>query len=98
MSSTTPFSVAGFYATGVFRVDLNVLVESFDSSGNTIGTSTTTLGHPSDGPTPINLQGGDFDGIFRIRITSSGGTNAGLGGGSGAYVAIDDMIVSGLGI
>jgi len=97
VSSTTPFSVAGFYATGVFRVDVNVLVESFDVSGNTIGTSITTLGHPSGGPTPIDLQGGGFDDIFRIRITSSGGTDAGLGD-YGARVAIDDMVVSGSGI
>jgi len=93
ISSTTPFSVAGFQATAAWRLGLNVLVESFDDSGNLIDSYQTTLGHPHNGPTSIDLrQEGNFEGLTKLKITSSGGTYLGLGKFD-TRLAIGNMIV-----
>ena len=93
ISSATPFSVAGFQATAVGNTGLNVLVESFDESGNRIGRYQTTLGDPRNGPSFIDLRReGNFEGLYKLKITPSGGTNAGLGR-TNSYLAIDNMQV-----
>eukprot|EP00584_Thalassiosira_punctigera_P019069 CAMPEP_0172574454 /NCGR_PEP_ID=MMETSP1067-20121228/136711_1 /TAXON_ID=265564 ORGANISM="Thalassiosira punctigera, Strain Tpunct2005C2" /NCGR_SAMPLE_ID=MMETSP1067 /ASSEMBLY_ACC=CAM_ASM_000444 /LENGTH=288 /DNA_ID=CAMNT_0013367083 /DNA_START=170 /DNA_END=1036 /DNA_ORIENTATION=+ len=93
ISSTTPFSIAGFQATAASHMGLNVLVESFDDGGNRIGRYATTLGHPRDGPTFIDLRReGNFEGLYKLKITTSGGTDAGLGG-VWRELAIDDLRV-----
>jgi len=93
ISSTTPFSVAGFQATAAWSMGLNVLVESFDNSGNLIGSYQTTLGDPRNGPTFIDLRRErNFEGLTQLKITSSDGTDAGMSK-SATRLAIDDMLV-----
>jgi len=80
ISSATPFSVAGFQATGAYMKYMNVLIESFDLLGTQIGSFATTLGHPRDGPNFIDLRReGTFEGLFKLKITTSGGADADLG-------------------
>jgi len=92
ISSTEPFTVDGFQATAAWRKGLNVLVESFDQSGSLVGSYQTTLGNPRDGPTFIDLRReGKFEGLYKLEISSSGGTSAGLGNGKSAAMAMDHM-------
>lgn len=92
ISSATPFSVAGFQATAAWNRDLDVLIESFDSNGELLGSSSHTLGRPQNGATFIDLRDGKFQGVHKLRITSSGGYSSGLQG-SGPYLCIDDFRV-----
>ena len=84
ISSTTLFSVAGFQATAAYNKGLNVPVESFDDSGNLIGSYQTILEDPRFAPTFIDLrQEGNFEGLHELKITSFGGTNAVVVGSCG---------------
>ena len=74
ISSASPFSVTGFKATAGYNNNLKVRVKSFDQIGNLIGNNTIILGNPRDGPTFIDLQGGDFDNLYKLKIHPYGGT------------------------
>lgn len=93
ISSERPFSVAGFYASVLSKHDAgtNVLVEAFDNSGGSgesIGSYEITLGDPrARGPTFIDLRGGDFEGIYGVKITPSHAYY------TQPWIVIDDMIV-----
>mmetsp|Transcript_8053 Transcript_8053/g.17431 ORF Transcript_8053/g.17431 Transcript_8053/m.17431 type:complete len:1059 (-) Transcript_8053:201-3377(-) len=94
VSSATPFSVAGFHATAAYNEGSSVLVEGFDGGGKLVGSRRATLGSPRDGPTFVDLRGGkgSFEGLRRLRITTSCGANA-IQGNSRSGVAIDHVLV-----
>ena len=93
ISSATPVSVAGFPATSISKTILNVLVESFDESGNHIGHYQIIFVNPRNGPTFIDLcREGNFEGLYKLKITLSCGTNAGMSASS-THLAIGSMQV-----
>lgn len=92
ISSTSPFSVAGFHATAAWLTGVNIVVKSFDRDDILMDTYQATLNEPNSGPTFIDLRGGHFQDLYRLRITSSGGTSVGMSG-NGPYLAIDDFLI-----
>ena len=94
ISSTTPFSVGGFHATGFSYTGLIVLAESFDLGDVKRAEFSATLGDPRNGAQFIDLSGGDFDGVYMLKISASGGTSAGLDTNyEYPYVVVDDLLI-----
>lgn len=94
ITSTSSFSVGGFYANAAWRNGLNVRVESFEDASGTISKAVRLITLSiDDGPEFIDLFGEDFQNIRRLEISASGGTPiAGLAFDS-TIVAIDDLYV-----
>eukprot|EP00584_Thalassiosira_punctigera_P007229 CAMPEP_0172535374 /NCGR_PEP_ID=MMETSP1067-20121228/7414_1 /TAXON_ID=265564 ORGANISM="Thalassiosira punctigera, Strain Tpunct2005C2" /NCGR_SAMPLE_ID=MMETSP1067 /ASSEMBLY_ACC=CAM_ASM_000444 /LENGTH=274 /DNA_ID=CAMNT_0013320307 /DNA_START=189 /DNA_END=1013 /DNA_ORIENTATION=+ len=95
VSSSVPFSVAGFNAVPAWNKGLEYVVESYDDEGNLLDHYETVLGDPLDGPKFIDLgrSEGRFQNMHELRVRASGGVNAGRGGSDSTIVGIDDMII-----
>ena len=83
----TPFRFNGAYLTAAWNNDLNITVQGFR---NSVEQHNRTVVVGPDAPTWFDFN---FDGVDELRFTSSGGTNAGLGG-SGEHFVMDDFTVN----
>ncbi len=87
MASGSAFTFNSAYLTGAWNNGLNVLVEGL--LNNSVVYSQTVVVNTS-GPTLFQFN---FSNIDRLRFTSFGGTDAGLGGG-GTHFVMDNMLLN----
>ena len=82
------FQFTGAYFTAAWNNDLIIKIDGYDAHNNIIETATIVVDYTA--PTLFEAR---WANLFRLSFTSSGGTDAGLGG-SGLHFAVDNLTVN----
>jgi len=86
-TNNTPFTFKSVYLTGAWNNGLNILIQGFQGA-NQLYSQTVTV--DSTAPTLFSFN---WSGIDSLRFASSGGIDAGYGGG-GTHFALDNLTVN----